>query len=330
MALFAFHDLTLETKHQGDVAGEDLARVLEELSWVSITETTKEPTLRLSVSDRQDGLTVPPLSKEVFRADGFSALESGDDFYVTDGFSILRLRPAQGEGSAFLAPSFWTKPALLQSNFWAFTLLKLLRPLGLHSLHSAGVVAKEKLGVLIIGPPGSGKSTLALGLIRHGWRYLSDDAVLLRFHAVEVEALALRKHFYIDASAAGSVVELPLGEEVPDNTGRLRRRVCLEETCAERYAVGCFPQVLLFSRIVPQAQSSLLPLDQVHALRHLLSASGPQLLDRKWMNPHLEVLKRLIQQTASYELQAGLDLYRNPITLVHLLNEAEGAEKWPG
>ncbi len=330
MALFAFHDLTLEMKHQGDVAGEDLAQVLEDLSWLSIPEGTKEPTLRLSVSDRQDGLRVPPLSKEVFRADGFSALENGDDFYLTDGSSLLRLRPAQGEGSAFITPSFWTKPQLLQSNFWAFMLLKLLRPLGLYSLHAAGVIAKERLGVLIIGPPSSGKSTLALGLIRHGWRYLSDDAVLLRSQAAEAEALALRKHFYIDADAARSVVELPLGEEVPDSTGRLRRRVCLEETCAERYAPACFPQVLLFSHIVPQAQSSLVPLDQVDALRRLLPASGPQLFERKWMNPHLEVLKRLIQQTASYELQAGLDLYRDPTTLVRLLNEAEGAERWPG
>ena len=48
------------------------------------------------------------------------------------------------------------------------------------------------------------------------------------------------------------------------------------------------------------------------------------------MRAHLEVLKRLMQQTATYELRAGLDLYRDPMTLMRLLNEAEGAQRWPG
>jgi hypothetical protein len=42
------------------------------------------------------------------------------------------------------------------------------------------------------------------------------------------------------------------------------------------------------------------------------------------MAPHLEVLKRLVQQAASYELHAGLDLYQQPGTLGHLLAEATG------
>ena len=330
MALFAFQDLTLEVKHQACGAEQDLAGVLEQLSWVSIPSTGQEPILRLSVSIQQNGLRVSPLSKEVFRADGFSALESGDDFYLTDGSSLLHLRPGQGVGTVFLAPSFRTKPELLQSNFWAFSLLKLFRPRGLYSLHAAGLVAKGGLALLVIGPSGSGKSTLAIGLIRHGWHYLSDDAVLLRSQVGGIQALALRKHFYIDADAAASSVELPLGEEVPDNRGRLRRRVYVERVAGGSYAAGCFPQVLLFCRIVPQAQSSLLPLDRVQALRHLLAGSGPQLFDRKSMNMHLEVLKKLLQQAATYELRAGLDLYRDPMTLVRLLNEAEGAQRWPG
>jgi hypothetical protein len=170
---------------------------------------------------------------------------------------------------------------------------------------------------------------LALGLIRQGWRYLSDDAVLVRCYEGGVETLALRKHFYIDAHAVVSSDEIPLGEEAPDNAGRPRRRVCLEEVYPAQYIARCLPQVLLFSRIVPDSESILLPLDQVHALRHLLAGSGPQLFDRATMAQHLEVLKRLVQQTASYELRAGLDLYRDPMTLTRLLNEAEGAQRWP-
>ena len=102
------------------------------------------------------------------QADGFCVQESGEDFYLTDGSSLLHLQPAQGRGNAFIAPSFFTKPPLLQHNFWAFGLLKLLRPLGLYSLHAAGIVSNEGVGLLIIGPSGSGKSTLAIGLARAG------------------------------------------------------------------------------------------------------------------------------------------------------------------
>ena len=329
MTLYAFHGLTLEVKHMGGNTANGLAQLLEELSWVKIPYSVT-PSLRLSVRLRSNGLRAPPWAHELFRADGFSALVSGDDFYLTDGSSLLYLQPGQGQGTACIAPSFFTKRPLLQSNFWAFSLLKLLRPLGLYSVHAAAVVAKGGLGLLIIGPSGSGKSTLAIGLIRHGWNYLSDDAVLLRSHAEGVEALALRKHFYIDADAARSSLELLLGEEVPDSTGRQRRRVYLQETYPGQHVQQCVPDVLLFSRIVPQPQSSLLPVDRIDALRRLLTGSGPQLFDKDTMTQHLEVLKRLLHQTTVYELQAGLDLYHEPMTLMRLLNEAEGAQRWPG
>jgi HPr Serine kinase C-terminal domain len=328
MALFAFRDLTLEILHDCENTLSNLAEVLEELSWVKVP-CSVAPSLRLSVELRSNGLRAPPWARELFRADGFSGLVSGDDFYLTDGSSLLHLQPGQGRGTASIASSFFAKRPLLQSNFWAFSLLKLLRPLGLYSVHAAAVVAKGGLGLLIIGPSGSGKSTLAIGLIRHGWSYLSDDAVLLRSQAEKVEALALRKHFYIDADQAPSSAELPLGEEVPDTSGRQRRRVHLEGAYTGQHLGQCLPEVLLFSRIVPQAQSSLLPIDRIDVLRRLLAGSGPQLFDKATMTRHLEVLKRLVQQTVGYELRAGLDLYRDPMLLMRLLNEAEGARRWP-
>ena len=161
MPLYAFHDLILQTEQEDQDRGEDLDCLLQELSWIRIPPLTREPHLRLSISLHPNGLSVPPAAREVFRADGFCAQESGEDFYLTDGSSLLHLQPVHGRGTAFIAPSFFAKPPLLQNNFWAFGLLKLLRPLGLYSLHAAAVVAKGGLGLLIIGPSGSGKSTLA-------------------------------------------------------------------------------------------------------------------------------------------------------------------------
>jgi hypothetical protein len=48
------------------------------------------------------------------------------------------------------------------------------------------------------------------------------------------------------------------------------------------------------------------------------------------MAGHLELLKKLFQQTETYELDAGTDLYREPATLVDLIKEAQGERNWRG
>jgi hypothetical protein len=330
MAWYTFHDLTLEVKQEGQESEEYLARLLQELSFVSIPALTGQPSLCLSVRLHDQGRRVPSMARTIFRAKGICGLEAGDDFYLTDGSSLLHLQPLQGRGDAQLAPAFFAKPLLLHLNFWAFGLVKLLRPRGIYSLHAAGVVTSEGLGLLIIGDSNSGKSTLAIGLVRQGWGYLSDDALLLRQQADGVEALAFRKHFYVNAGAAAAYADLPLGEEMLDNAGGRKRRVRIEAAYPGQYMPGCLPRVLLFSRIVPCPYSTLWPLDRPSALGHLLVQSGSQWFDRGTMAQHLEVLKRLMQQSATYELRAGLDLYRNPLTLVRLLAEAEGEERWRG
>jgi hypothetical protein len=333
MALYTFHELSLEVEQEGQETQKDLAHLLQEVLWVRTETLVEKPSLCLSVCLNGNGSRVPPMAREVFRAgdfrglDDFCGLQLGDDFYLTDGSSLLQAVKARADVS--LAPSFFTKRPLLQQNFWVFTLLKLLRSVGIYSLHAAGVVTSKGLGLLIVGESGSGKSTLAIGLIRQGWRYLSDDALLIRHQVDGVEALAFRKHFYVDASAAAAYADLPLGEEMSDNAGGRKRRVRIEDVYPGQYVPGCIPRVLLFSRIVPCPHSTLRPLDRLSALGHLLVESGPQWFDRGTMAQHLDVLKRLMQQTTTYELRAGLDLYRNPLTLVRLLAEAEGEERWP-
>ena len=62
---------------------------------------------------------------------------------------------------------------------------------------------------------------------------------------------------------------------------------------------------------------------RVDALKNLLTESGPQMFDHFTMAQHVEVLKTLLSQTKTYELQAGLDLHRDPLTLERLLAQAE-------
>jgi HPr Serine kinase C-terminal domain len=327
MALYTLQGLTLEVTHHPRECGTDVAPLLHELSWVRSAKALKPAALRLVVRPTPKALHVPSKARLVFQTEEFCGFERGDDFYLTDGSSRLHLQTMQGYGTAQVAPAFVAKPRMVQRNFWAFGLLKLLRPLGLFSLHAAGVVTPKGLGVLIIGASGSGKSTLTLGLIRQGWTYLSDDAVLLR-RQEGVVAMPLRKPCYVDASAAAMYADLPSGEEVADKHGGRKRLVHLNELYPGQQVSDCLPRLLLFSRIVPGPYSAVRPLDRLTALKHLLSQSGPQLFDRETMGQHLDILKQLVQQAALYELHAGLDLYPDRGTLVGLLAEAAGEARW--
>jgi hypothetical protein len=326
MAWYMLHDLTLEVQPDGLETGAELAGLLRDLSFVRTPGLDRRPSLSLTMHLYAQALRLPGKARQVFQAEGLCGLEDGEDFYLTEGTSHLHLLVSRGQGAAHLSPAFLCQPLLLRQRFWAFGLLKLLRPLGLYGLHAAGLVSPTGEGLLIVGGSGSGKSTLTIGLMRQGWHYLSDDAVLLRTQPEGVNALALRKPFSVDAGVAAAYSDLPLGKEGPHPSGRRKRRVEVHDAYPRQYASHCHPQALLFPQLIPQAQSTLRPLDRPRALGQLLAQSGPHLFDRSTMALHLEVLKRLLHQATPYELSAGRDLYHHPDKLVCLLAEAEGAK----
>ena len=322
MASYAFHDLALDVEANPPGLALDLDRLLEGLSFKRIDGARSNQPLRLTVATSDHPPHIPASAREAFQAEGFAVLEDGSECFVTDGESLFHLRPEQGHGTAHLADSFYSKPALLQANFWAYGLMKLFRQKGLYALHGAGLVSPNKAGVIITGPCGSGKSTLSIGLIRAGWGYLSDDALLLRDVNKAVEVLALRKSFYVDEDNAQRYQDLSLGAIVPDSVGGQRRQLALHESHPDQYACRVTASLLLFPKIVSHATSTLKPLTGAAALTKLLAESGGQLFDRRSMSQHLQILKRLIDQTRAFELQSGQDLHNDPSKLATLLADS--------
>jgi hypothetical protein len=329
-AWYSCHGLTLEVEQHGPRDEPVLERFLEGLWWVRTADGVRRPRLRLSISLHDRGLRVPRGIQPMSGLDGFQGLAVEHEFYLTDGRSLLHVQPRRGQGSAQLAPDFFARPLHSQQLFWMFGLLKLLRPLGAYWLHSAGLVSREGVGILIIGGSGGGKSTLTIDLIRQGWSYLSDDALLLHRQPAGVAALAWRKHVSVDAAAAGAYADLPLGDEAADSTGGRKRRVEIEEVYPGQLVASCLPRVLLFSRVMPHAPSAVMPLDRPTALKQLLAQSGPPLFDHATMAQHFELLTRLLQQATPYELSAGLDIYQKPGRLLQLLASVNGGTLCPG
>jgi hypothetical protein len=320
--LYALDDSILELRAEHP-RREDLDRLLLDLSWVKIRNSSRTPTLCLSVSYDCGTFTIPTDAHEVLRTGEFLGFTAGRDYYLTDGASMLHLRPDEHEAYARISPNFFSKSKVTQANFWCFGVLKLLRPLGIFSLHAAGLSMKFGEGILIVGPSGSGKSTLAIGLIRAGCNYLSDDAVFLRLRSQAVEAFACRRSFHIDATESLNYTDFVQSEKDPDLNGSTRRRVAVEETYPGQYVSHSFPRVVVFPHITHQDESVLKAIDTIRALGIMLGQSGPQLFDRSTMNEHLTVLKRLLEQAETYELDAGTDLYHEPRKLIELIGKAQ-------
>ncbi len=314
---YRFHDLVLAVTLER--AGAELLHLLPDMSF---ERTAGQPAVfNLQVSAVTGPLQPPRGARPVFDSGGLYGFEDVAGVgYLTEGTSLLQVEGRTAR--AQMAPDFAGQPWLLRQQFWAFGLLKLMRPLGLYGLHAACVGQRSTHGLLLVGPSGSGKSTLAVGLIQRRWHYVTDDALLLSVQPQGVVGRALRRPFSLEAPSVGQA-ELPLGEAMSSHAGHSKRRFDVDAVFLQQRLPYCLPRMLLFPRIVPISSSSLRPLDHVQALQHLLAQSGPPLFDRATMAGHLEVLKQLMRQTAIYELCAGRDLHDDPGRLEHLLCKAE-------
>jgi hypothetical protein len=326
MAQYIFHELTLVVESHPPEVEAEVAPLLQDLSFVRRPVWKQCPVLSLTLRLHPQALPVPQAARAVFQTAGLCGFATGHDFYLTEGSSLLHLQGRQGV--AQLAPDFFHQPPRLRQQFWAFGVLKLLRSLGFYGLHAAGLVADTGRGILLVGSSGCGKSTLTIGLVRQGWGYLSDDAVLLRRCPEGIAAAAFRKPFAIEAQCAAAYADLPLGRDCLQPSGKRKRRVDVASAYPAQAVPCCFPRTVLFPRLVSHPRSAVRPLERPCALRHLLTQSSPPLFDRGTMAQHLDVLKHLLQQATPYELLAGQDLYHHPGQLLHLLAAADGGESW--
>ena len=298
----------------------ELQRLLQDLSFVKVRSSTMaQPPLELSVQPAVEPFLAPRRDRSLFERDGLSGFIVGNEIYVSVGRSAFHVQPQDGRGTAHLTPDFFTQPTLCRQRFWAFALLILLRSRGLYGLHAAGVVNPAGPCVLIIGPSGSGKSTLTIGLLRAGWGYLSDDAVLLRRGEGGIDALALRKPFSVDIATSADHADVPLGPAPPRAPGGHKRRYDVQVAYPAQYCSRSRPTVLVFPRIVRDTRSTLAPLSRAAALGRLFAQSGPEMFERQSLPGHAAVLVRLLRQASSYDLCAGADLHHRPMSLASLL-----------
>lgn len=207
-------------------------------------------------------------------------------------------------------------------NVMSYTMHMALRRCGLHDLHAAGAVEPTGgAGVLLVGASNSGKSTLALRLARAGWRYLSDDLLVLHEEGEgRIRARGLRRLFAVSAPTLAGC-DLPRLEEAlgsPVNSDPDKRRLDPAVVFPGGRAASCEPRAIYFPVITGEAASRVEALGQAEVMTRLLKLCPWASFDAA-ARDHLAFLGRLARQARGYVLRAGRDVLADPDSAPALL-----------
>lgn len=261
----------------------------------------------------------PPRAPHMFEtfevAGGVCRTDGRTYFFEVDG-STVRVgseSPAVVEvwvGSGRAANDAWPSARLVFNAS-----MTAMRRCGLYELHAAGAVEPETgAGVLFVGPSGSGKSTTATQLAAAGWRYLSDDTLLLCDAGERVEARALRRVFAVSQPTAATRALAGREEflSAPAHFDPHKMRFEPESVFPGGFRESCTPRFVFFPTLTREPESGTRRLSQAEAMARLIRMCPWAGYDKPSARAHLGVLARLARQAEAHELHAGEDLIGDP------------------
>lgn len=319
---YSLYGLTIEVRWEGKGIEDQFEQFFFSFPFTRLrcTDNTANVTLHFTATDIPPNIPYP--KSEPISFYGLSIFETGDYFYITDGLSTFQAQPQAGIGRVTLSGSCKESHLLSKHNLFLVGLFHLLPYQNFYHLHAAGLM-RDETGYLFIGESGSGKSSLSLSLVRQGWHYLSDDVLLLRPSMDGVEVLSFRKRFYVDTVLIHHYPEITPHLLEPSNDGDTKQLLDVESVYPDQFSPNCLPKVLIFTSIVPHSESKLVPIDRTSALVKLMKQSATLFFNRALIREHTEVLKKLLYQTVSYQLLAGIDLWKNPAKISEVLGQHE-------
>jgi hypothetical protein len=186
----------------------------------------------------------------------------------------------------------------------------LLGRMGRALVHAAAAVDRAGGCWLLVGDALAGKTTTCVNLVAAGWRYLSDDHVVLsagRDGGVMVEGWP--RPFHLDEGFAAGA---PSGVRMP---------VDPRERWPGQWLRAAPLAGLLFPRVEAERPTALEPAHAADALAALLRQSPWLLADRVAAAGVLALLRRAAS-ARSHGLRLGLDTYADPGLLAARLEPA--------
>jgi hypothetical protein len=254
--------------------------------------------------------------------DGYCYASDKQILLVVNESTILVGEPESNRTDVWLSDTTQGKHPLALNNVILYAVQSALRRAGLYQFHAACVLPPaQTIGVLVVGDSGCGKSTLTTTLVRNGWRFSTDDNLLLSDTESGIMAWALRRYFTFHESTLKACklheFDFAVGGRVDSDKLRFDARCAFPEGFVEL----CRPAVILFPEIGNESKSRIAPMEQSNALARLLEQCPWATCDVAAAPKHLKALSDLIRQTKSYSLSAARDIFDEPSSISDLLSQ---------
>ncbi len=317
---YSLYGLTVVVRCKGKGISDQVDQLFTPFPFTKLAKVNNSDYLDLYFTNTEIPAKIPDTASKYNSWSDVLIFEDGNFVYITDGSSVFHLHPHEGTGYVTLHHSFKEKSSVSKHNLFLISLIHLFSHRGLYDLHAAGLV-RDGIGYLFLGDSGCGKSSITLSLVRKGWYYISDDALLIKSSTDEVVVLNFRRKFYLDPVLRHHYPEIVPHLEEPINVSDNKRILDVESVYPDQFCPKGLPKVMVFTNIVDKPESMLSPIDRTHALVKLMRQSASIFFNRQSSRAHLEILKRLVYQTDSYQLLAGRDLYDEPEKITEVLSE---------
>jgi len=171
----------------------------------------------------------------------------------------------------------------------------------------AGCVAIGDWGILIPSIYGRGKTITTLNLVRKGFKFLSDEYVLLKESNGKIEAHPLPQRIGIRKDLMNLFPELKFLRDRKDSFHR-KKRFWIEEAYPKAAAKACYPRLIIFPNFKKNCKLDLAKISKKEALLNILkdkesfAISMGILKHRDSALRHFNILSSLIEQTDTYQL----------------------------
>jgi hypothetical protein len=266
----------------------------------------------------------PPVPSDTilaFKGLNLTCHRNGKDIYFTykDG-SVIQLDSISRKIKGLF------KKEILSNSTGIFFLImapfvEILKYQKLYSLHSAALYSNG-IGYIFSGESGSGKTTTSLSMVSEGYKYVSDDAVLLEEINGSIVAHSLYKTFNIDRDTSKLFPDVVKEVDIPVKKG-MKVTVDISEKFPDSFIPYLKPDVLIFPRITSDDKSQIYPLNQMEVYVRLLKQTILP-VDKEVSRTQLNVIERLVKQTQGFELLSGRDIFENPKALINLFRDVKG------
>lgn len=316
---FSFSELTIEIGWEDQLSENELGFLLSIVPFREDHGPKCSADIILNCKFASKSIEVSDGDFQFTESYGLSIKNGTEQTIISDGQSVFVIGHKTGQGQITFHSSFHAKFPLAKNNFFLVGLIHLFAQYDYYDLHGAGLTHNGK-GFLILGPSGSGKSSLALNLVEKGWHYASDDALIMNANKSDIAVLSFRKQFYVDPALAKCFPEL---ERILTNHSHNKSEKCfidLDEVWPGRFQPQFIPDKLIFCSVTGGETSQIQPISKTDALLRLLPQSASVFFNRCFAQKQVETLKRLVEQTHCYQLDAGIDIYEKPNKAARMLS----------